>query len=258
MSVDSPHIEESSTLEAEVVAPSIKDIDTAKGDSNTSQGNAPEIGETEGEERRFEETGIQPPSSKRASATTVPEATKMFQQMRERTRHALKKSCASRPWSDHLPSSRWGSRGHRRASANAVKGAGPTAHAWEGAVAFAYQQGAESTCNFDWKMPRRFSADLVASVRHEMPPNSLTRRPRRGPKYPEVGATAWRMAAISVPEGDDLSVRQASLEYIVDWLVPQSDRAAAVLEELRPLTFGAWDCEDIGSSSIEIKLLPTQ
>ncbi|KAK3623501.1 hypothetical protein LTR56_021591 [Elasticomyces elasticus] len=240
MSVDSPHIEESSTLEAEVVAPSTKDTDTAKGDSNTSQGNAPEIDEMAGEKRRSEETGIQPPSSKRASAPAVPEATELFQQMRERTRQALKKSCASRPWSVYLPSSRRRSNGRRRASANAVKGAGPTTDAWEGAVALAYQQRAESTCNFDWEMPRRFSADLVASVHNEMPPNSrpLASMPQRERKYLEVGAIRRRMAAIAVPEGDDMSVRQASLEYIVDWLVPQSDRAAAVLEELRPLTFG--------------------
>ncbi|KAK5677854.1 hypothetical protein LTS10_009737 [Elasticomyces elasticus] len=236
MSVDSPQIGGSTTVEAEVMPPCVSYKGTAKGDSNTSQGNAPKIGETEGEERRPDATKIWPPASRRASTSTVPEATDLFQQMRERTRQALKKSCASRPWSDHLPSSRWRSKGRRRASANAV--IGPTANAWEGAVAFAYQQGAESTCNFDWKMPRRFSADLVASGHLEMPPNTPPLA-QRGPKCLEVGTIRRRMAAIAVPEGDDLSVRQASLKYIVDWLVPQSDRAAAVLEELRPLTFGA-------------------
>ncbi|KAK5738807.1 hypothetical protein LTR17_005742 [Elasticomyces elasticus] len=216
-------------------------IGTAKDDSTTDQEDAPEIDETEDEECRHEAAKIWPPASRRASTSTVPEATELFQQMRERTRQALKKSCASRPWSDHLPPSRWGSRGRRRASANAVKEASPTTDAWEGAVALAYQQGAESTCNFEWKVPRRFSADLVASAHHEMPPNSppLSRRPQRGLKCLEVGTIRRRMAAIAVPEGDNLSVRQASLEYIVDWLVPASDRAAAILEELRPLTFGA-------------------
>ncbi|KAK5696813.1 hypothetical protein LTR97_008117 [Elasticomyces elasticus] len=239
MSVESPQIEESSTLEAKVVAPCVNYTDTAKDDSNTTQEDTPEIDETKSEECRPENTGIQPPNSKRAPTPALPEATELFQQMRQRTRQALKKSCASRPWPDHLPSSRWRSRGRRRASANAVKASGSTVNAWEGAVAFAYQQGAESTCNFDWKMPRRFSADLIPSVRHEMPLifPPLARRPQQGSMRLEVGATRRRMAAIAVPEGDDLSVRQASLEYIVDWLVPASDRAAAVLEELRPLTF---------------------
>ncbi|KAK5735520.1 hypothetical protein LTR17_008053 [Elasticomyces elasticus] len=240
MSVDSPQIEGATTVGAEVIPPCVNYTGTAEDDSNTDQEDAPEIDEMKGGECRTEKTGIQPPSSKRASAPAVPEATDLFRQMRERTRHALNKSCASRPWADHLPSSRWGSQGRRRASANAVKVADPTTTAWEGAVAFAYQQGAESTCNFDWKVARRFSADLVAYVHYEMPLNSppLAKRPQQGSKRLEVGATRRRMAAIAVPEGDDLSVRQASLEYIVDWLVPQSDRAAAVLEELRPLTFG--------------------
>ncbi|KAK3618352.1 hypothetical protein LTR22_026403 [Elasticomyces elasticus] len=239
MSVDSPQIHDSITVEAEVGTLSTRDTDTAKGDSNTDQEDAPKIDEMKGEECRPEKTGIQPPNSKRAPTPALPEATELFQQMRQRTRQALKKSCASRPWPDHLPSSRWRSRGRRRASANAVKATGSTVNAWEGAVAFAYQQGAESTCNFDWKMPRRFSADLIPSVRHEIPLTSppLARRPQQGSMRLEVGATRRRMAAIAVPEGDDLSVRQASLEYIVDWLVPQRDRAAAVLEELRPLAF---------------------
>ncbi|KAK4954534.1 hypothetical protein LTR10_007965 [Elasticomyces elasticus] len=221
--------------------PYVNHAGTAKDDNNTDQEDAPEFDETKSEECRPENTEIQPPSSKRAAVPAVPEATELFRQMRERTRHALKKSCASRPWPDHLPSSSWRSRGRRRASANAVNATGSTVNAWEGAVAFAYQQGAESTCNFDWRMPRRFSADLIPSVRHGMPLISppLARRPQQGSMRLDVGATRRRMAAIAVPEGDDLSVRQASLEYIVDWLVPQRDRAAAVLEELRPLTFGA-------------------